>query len=198
ELEHGRTRIIKVRNLPKSATIADIKVLAGSEHATIKDVVLEYDEALRPVGECLIEFTDKGPALDFYIKNGHRLMAGRRLELEFAKEPPGKSISDLRSPLIGPASGRMVLVMGFPSFFNIERARSLFETMFEIIDTTVPAVQEIRYSSLSSEQEGNKVAYVVQAPTEAEAHRISRRLHKYRLWPNTLRWSHTLRARVLE
>ncbi|KAJ1915415.1 hypothetical protein H4219_004345 [Mycoemilia scoparia] len=194
-----RKKVIHVANLPRNITFADIKALAGNKEASnIKNIVHEYDRYLRPVGRSYIEFLDEDVALQFFIKNSERTIVGHKLSLRFVQTPKD-GISKYQHPQIGSSSGRMVLIFGFPSFFSAERAKTYLDLQFELIDTILPSVQTFTYPGLKSASgQSMKRAFIVQAATEAEAHRMVRKLHNFQMWKNNLSWPHFLKARVLE
>ncbi|KAJ1649750.1 hypothetical protein IWQ61_009259 [Dispira simplex] len=187
------SRFIFVDHFPPTTTPADFRFLAhriGMNPDRIVDIYYRYDKFFCPLHKAVLEFDTTAAAVTYVTKNAHYNLAGVPFRMTFVS---GKIDEQrLRPDEIDSASGRSVLVHGFPSQTTVEDVRECFRS-YEIVTMAVPGV--IRLPTHPPQIQATR--YIVHLADNREAERLVREMHNSSYYTSTTGGYHVIKTYIL-
>ncbi|KAJ1959161.1 hypothetical protein IWQ62_004722 [Dispira parvispora] len=187
------SRFIFVDNFPPTTTPADFRYLAhriGMNPARIVDIYFRYDRFFCPLHKAVLEFDTTAAAVTYVTKNAHYKLAGVPFRMTFVS---GKIDEQrLRPDEIDNASGRSVLVHGFPNQTTVEDVRECFRS-YEIVTMAVPGV--IRLPTHPPQVQATR--FIVHLADNREAERLVREMHNSSYHNSTTGGYHVIKTFIL-
>ncbi|KAJ1827936.1 hypothetical protein LPJ56_001385 [Coemansia sp. RSA 2599] len=168
------TRTVRLYNLPPGTTQVDIQYAIATKKfaASIKSIAFEYDSNLRPIRSCRATFYKKEDAVEFLVHANNSVYVGYTIGAEFVHREI--ILNAARRQYLGSASGRLVLLYGYPMYVHQHRIRDRYRD-YLLVDTNIPAVQPAPQGGQTFLS--RRGAFILQFITPSEARRFVRDVH---------------------